>query len=77
MCRHLAYLGPPKSLRELLIDPPHALFRQSWEPRRQAHGVVNADGFGVGWFAAGDPEPPATGRPARSGPTPRSPTSRG
>ncbi|GAA2056244.1 ergothioneine biosynthesis protein EgtC [Catenulispora yoronensis] len=57
MCRHLAYLGPPKSLRELLIDPPHALFRQSWEPRRQAHGVVNADGFGVGWFAAGDPEP--------------------
>ena len=57
MCRHLAYLGPPKTLRELLIDPPHSLYRQSWEPRHQQHGVVNADGFGVGWFAPGDPEP--------------------
>ncbi|ACU76853.1 conserved hypothetical protein [Catenulispora acidiphila DSM 44928] len=57
MCRHLAYLGPPKSLQELLIDPPHSLFRQSWEPARQTHGVVNADGFGVGWFAEGDPVP--------------------
>jgi glutamine amidotransferase len=57
MCRHLAYLGPPKSLRALLIDPPHSLFRQSWEPRRQTHGVVNADGFGVGWFADGHPAP--------------------
>ena len=57
MCRHLAYLGPRKALRELLIDPPHSLFRQSWEPARQKHGVVNADGFGVGWFAEGDPVP--------------------
>ncbi|MBS2547031.1 ergothioneine biosynthesis protein EgtC [Catenulispora sp. NL8] len=57
MCRHLAYLGPRKSLRELLIDPPHSLYRQSWEPRRQRHGVVNADGFGVGWFAEPDPVP--------------------
>ncbi|MEY9925825.1 glutamine amidotransferase [Catenulispora sp. GP43] len=57
MCRHLAYLGPRRSLRELLIDPPHSLFRQSWEPARQTHGVVNADGFGVGWFAEGDPVP--------------------
>jgi glutamine amidotransferase len=57
MCRHLAYLGPPRTLRELLIDPPHALYRQSWEPRHQRHGVVNADGFGVGWFAPGDPVP--------------------
>lgn len=57
MCRHLAYLGPRKSLQELLIDPSHSLFRQSWEPARQTHGVVNADGFGVGWFAEGDPVP--------------------
>jgi len=57
MCRHLAYLGPLRPLRELLIDPPHSLFRQSWEPRRQRSGVVNADGFGVGWFADGDPVP--------------------
>lgn len=57
MCRHLAYLGPPRSVRELVVDPPHSLFRQSWEPERQRHGVVNADGFGIGWFADGDPVP--------------------
>ena len=57
MCRHLAYLGPPASLRSLLIDPPHSLYRQAWAPRLQQHGTVNADGFGVGWYAAGDPVP--------------------
>jgi glutamine amidotransferase len=57
VCRHLAYLGPPVALRELLVDPPHSLLRQSWAPRRQQHGVVNADGFGVGWYAEGDPIP--------------------
>lgn len=57
MCRHLAYLGRPRALRELLTDPPHSLLRQSWEPRRQANGRLNADGFGVGWYAEGDPVP--------------------
>lgn len=53
MCRHSAWLGRPASLQELLIEPPHGLFRQSWAPRRQQHGVVNADGFGIGWYADG------------------------
>ena len=57
MCRHLAYLGPPASLRSLLIDPPHSLYRQAWAPRRQRHGTVNADGFGIGWYAGSDPVP--------------------
>ena len=57
MCRHLAYLGPHLSLQELLIDPPAGLYRQSWAPRQQRHGTVNADGFGVGWYAPGDPVP--------------------
>jgi len=57
MCRHLAYAGPPASLRSLLVDPPHSLYRQAWAPRRQRHGTVNADGFGIGWYAAGDPVP--------------------
>ncbi len=57
MCRHLAYLGPPATLRSVLIDPPHGLYRQSWAPRRQRHGTVNADGFGIGWYAEGDPVP--------------------
>ena len=57
MCRHTAWLGRPRTLQELLVDPPHGLLRQSWEPRRQRYGVVNADGFGVGWFSDERPEP--------------------
>ena len=57
MCRHLAYLGEEATLRSLLMDPPHSLQAQAWAPRRQRHGVVNADGFGVGWYADGDPVP--------------------
>lgn len=70
MCRHIAYLGPPVALGETLVQPPHALYRQSWAPRRQRNGTVNADGFGVGWYADGDPVParyrrgkPHLGRP--------------
>jgi gamma-glutamyl hercynylcysteine S-oxide hydrolase len=57
MCRHVAYLGPRASLRSLLIDPPHSLYRQAWSPRRQRHGTVNADGFGIGWYAGAEPVP--------------------
>jgi len=53
MCRHLAYLGPPATLRSVLIDPPHGLYRQAWAPRWQRQGAINADGFGVGWYLAG------------------------
>jgi glutamine amidotransferase len=65
MCRHLAYLGPEEPLGRLLVEPPHSLFRQSWAPRRQRYGTVNADGFGVGWYAPGDPVP---ARYRRAGP---------
>ncbi len=57
MCRHTAWLGPERSLQQLLLDPPHGLLRQSWAPREQAHGTVNADGFGVGWYSGARPEP--------------------
>jgi glutamine amidotransferase len=57
MCRHLAYAGPPRPLRSLLIDPPHSLYQQAWAPRLQRHGTVNADGFGIGWYATADPVP--------------------
>ncbi|MBM7440167.1 ergothioneine biosynthesis protein EgtC [Streptomyces sp. HB132] len=65
MCRHIAYLGPSVALGEVLTSPVHGLVRQSWEPRRQRSGTVNADGFGVGWYAEGDRVP---GRYRRSGP---------
>ena len=57
MCRHLAYLGPQVTLRSVLTDPPYGLLRQSWAPRQQKHGTVNADGFGVGWYDGDDPVP--------------------
>lgn len=53
MCRHLAYLGPPRTLSALLLEPPHGLLRQSWAPAdMRGGGTVNADGFGVGWYPA-------------------------
>lgn len=58
MCRHLAYLGPPLTLRALLFDPPHSLLRQSWAPRdMRGGGTINADGFGVGWYPDGGGAP--------------------
>ncbi|MFF8646252.1 ergothioneine biosynthesis protein EgtC [Streptomyces sp. NPDC015345] len=65
MCRHIAFLGPPVPLGSLLVAPAHGLYRQSWAPRRQRYGTVNADGFGVGWYAEGDPAP---ARYRRTGP---------
>jgi gamma-glutamyl hercynylcysteine S-oxide hydrolase len=65
MCRHLAYLGPPVTVRALVLDPPYGLARQAWAPRRQRHGTMNADGFGIGWYADGDPVP---ARYRRAGP---------
>lgn len=65
MCRHLAYLGPQEPLGALLVEPAHSLYRQSWAPRHQRYGTVNADGFGVGWYAEGDPVP---ARYRRAGP---------
>jgi gamma-glutamyl hercynylcysteine S-oxide hydrolase len=51
MCRHLAYLGPAVSLAELVLDPPHSLYRQSWAAVDMRYGgTVNADGFGIGWY---------------------------
>ncbi|MET9425595.1 MULTISPECIES: ergothioneine biosynthesis protein EgtC [unclassified Streptomyces] len=65
MCRHIAFLGRPEPLGTLLVEPEHGLFRQSWAPRRQRYGTVNADGFGIGWYADGDPVP---ARYRRAGP---------
>jgi ergothioneine biosynthesis protein EgtC len=50
MCRLLAYLGSPISLDNLLYKPEHSLIVQGSQPREMPSGVVNADGFGVGWY---------------------------
>jgi glutamine amidotransferase len=53
MCRHLAWLGEPRSVASLVLEPEHGLLRQSYQPRRQSHGLINADGWGVGFLATG------------------------
>ncbi|MEW9548230.1 ergothioneine biosynthesis protein EgtC [Nonomuraea sp. NPDC050783] len=57
MCRHAAWLGAPRPLTSLIHEPEHGLMRQSYAPRRQRHGTVNADGFGMGWYDPAAPEP--------------------
>jgi gamma-glutamyl hercynylcysteine S-oxide hydrolase len=50
MCRHLGWLGEPRSVASLVLDPPYGLLVQSYSPRRQKHGLMNADGWGIGFF---------------------------
>lgn len=51
MCRHLAWLGEPRSVASLVLEPPCGLLRQSYAPRRQKRGLINADGWGVGLYS--------------------------
>ena len=50
MCRHAAYAGPPLALSDFLSRPPHSLIEQAFRPREMVSAIVNADGYGVGWF---------------------------
>ena len=62
MCRHVAYLGPPVTLADLVLHQPHSLLHQSWAPTdMRSGGTVNADGFGLGWLD-GDPSEGAVAR---------------
>jgi glutamine amidotransferase len=61
MCRHLGWLGTPVSVASLVLDQPYGLLVQSYSPRRQKHGLVNADGWGVGFYSPDLPD----GQPAR------------
>ena len=57
MCRHLAWLGAPRTLHDLLVAPPHSLYEQSWAPRMQQYGTINVDGYGAGWYVPDRVEP--------------------
>jgi gamma-glutamyl hercynylcysteine S-oxide hydrolase len=65
MCRHVAWLGAPRSVASLVLEPEFGLLRQSYAPRRQRHGRMNADGWGAGWWTPGLPRP-ARWRAARA-----------
>jgi glutamine amidotransferase len=57
MCRYAAYLGPELLLSELVYDPTNSLVHQATEAM-QSLTRINADGFGVGWYAPEiSPEP--------------------
>jgi gamma-glutamyl hercynylcysteine S-oxide hydrolase len=53
MCRHLGWVGEPRSIASLVLNPASGLLVQSYAPRRQKHGLMNADGWGVGFFDDG------------------------
>lgn len=50
MCRLLGYLGEAIGLDYILSKPEHSLIEQSYQPREMTSGVLNADGFGIGWY---------------------------
>lgn len=57
MCRHIGYLGPPIILSELVLNRPHSLLRQSYAPTdMRCSAMMNADGFGIGWYVDGRPQ---------------------
>ena len=53
MCRWLAYSGNPVSLEDLLYAPKRSLIVQSLHSQMGAE-ETNGDGFGIGWYGAGD-----------------------
>lgn len=58
MCRLLGYLGAPTTLDTLLYKPDHSLIAQSYQPREMTAGLLNADGFGLGWYHPHQPVEP-------------------
>jgi len=52
MCRLVGYLGQDSLFLEHLISKPnHSLTVQSYQPLEMTSGLLNADGFGIGWYA--------------------------
>ena len=60
MCRLLGYLGSSIQLNRILIKPEHSLIAQSFQPREMTAGLLNADGFGIGWYHLEQQNPPYT-----------------
>ncbi|RZT86268.1 glutamine amidotransferase [Pseudonocardia sediminis] len=51
MCRHLAWLGPPRTVASVLLEPAHGLLEQAYAPAdMRGGGTINVDGFGAGWY---------------------------
>lgn len=63
MCRLIAYIGDPVSPADLVFSGEHSLYEQSWAPTELLSGSVNADGYGVVWYADSRPARIAEVRP--------------
>src|SRR5688572_31270067 len=73
MCRWNAYFGQPVMIEELLFRTEHSLIDQSLHSRMGVE-TTNGDGFGLGWYTAGNGGAPArypSGPPAGGDPNPR------
>ncbi len=53
MCRWMAWSGQPVLVDELLFKSQHGLIDQSLHSRMGAE-TTNGDGFGLGWYGAGE-----------------------
>ncbi len=53
MCRWMAWHGQPVLIEELLFNTQHGIVDQSLHSRMGAE-PTNGDGFGVGWYGAGE-----------------------
>ena len=53
MCRWNAYFGHPVLIDELLFRTEHGLIDQSLHSRMGVE-TTNGDGFGLGWYTAGN-----------------------
>ncbi len=63
MCHIVAYLGRREvRLSSLVLEPDHSLLVQSYAPKEMMSGVVNADGFGTGWYVPEVDDEPAVYR---------------
>jgi glutamine amidotransferase len=57
MCRLLAYWGAPVPVADLVVRSPHSLLHQCTDARWQSSGCENPDGWGIGWYVDGVPDP--------------------
>jgi predicted glutamine amidotransferase len=53
MCRWMGWLGQPVLIDELLFKTQHGIVDQSLHSRMGAE-TTNGDGFGMGWYGAGE-----------------------
>jgi len=53
MCRWMGWFGQPVLIDEVLFKTPHGIVAQSLLSRMGAE-PTNGDGFGLGWYGAGD-----------------------